>query len=336
VAPYRYVKRGFGRVPRPSWTMPDGGTLERLRHAVLQHEHLFRWSIAHRFKWKNATEFCRAAGLSPAQFGRVQRGESWITPTDVATLVRLLADDENLRVGLVSPAGLAGEMKRAEALVQEERQESEHQLLMRAGIGEGRQLDWLTGTLNIFEQLAIGEVEQAARANRERIVGLVREIATRPLRRSLLRLHKSWFPACKKEPEVDVRFDLADPGGDPVYAIPTEEAIFGEVQLGPEWVEGAKRSGLTEVDGHFIIGFRRFDDADRLVEVDALRLLPTAWSPSVPVPNDPEYASSPATIAWSEDGPHLRWLADDPLEASAAWLVRFSAVPESSTPSSAP
>jgi hypothetical protein len=303
--------------------MPEGGTLERLRHAVLQHEHLFRWAIAHRFKWRNATEFCRAAGMSPVQFGRMQRGESWITPSDVAVLVRMLAEDENLKVGLVSPVGLAEEMKRAEALVGEERQAAERELLARARIAEGRQLDWLAGKLDmldLFEQIAIAELQEADAEHRERSLGMLRELAGRPLRHSLVVLHGRAFPASSGEPEVDVRIELAGEDSDPVYAMPTERSVFGEVRLGPDWVEGAQRSGTTEVDGHFVLAYRSFDDHERPVEVDALRLLPTAWAPAVVVPNEPEYASSPATIGWTGETPGLRWVEKDPLEAAATWV----------------
>lgn len=78
--------------------------------------------------------------------------------------------------------------------------------------------------------------------------------------------------------------------------------------------------------GHFILIYRRLDEQARPLKVDALRLLPTAWSPGVPPPCWPEYTSSPATIHWNGPTPEVQWDEDDDLEASKTWLSRFADV----------
>ena len=181
--------------------------------------------------------------------------------------------------------------------------------------------------MNLLDAIAISEVlkvDAAVEQERQGVLGHIREGATSELVHSMLALREEWFPASSVEPEVDVRIELAQPDRDAVDAMPTEEAVFGEVRLGEEWLAGRERTGLVEVDGHFILDYGRPDQHGRALEVHALRLLPTAWSPAVPAPNDPEYASSPATIEWTGETAGLRWVENDPLEAAVRWVARFA------------
>lgn len=82
----------------------------------------------------------------------------------------------------------------------------------------------------------------------------------------------------------------------------------GEVRLDKDWLTGAERCDRS-VDG------------ERPYGVDALRILPTAWSPAVRAPNGPEFASSPARVEWRNDEPHLDWEQEE-LEAAATWVAR--------------
>jgi hypothetical protein len=133
------------------------------------------------------------------------------------------------------------------------------------------------------------------------------------------------FPDDPTDPRFEIRIEAADPGSDAVYAMPGAEAVFGEVRLGEEWLAEAERSGRRfDIDGHFILAYRDFDERGRPIEVDALRLLPTAWSPMIAPPNSPEYASCPATITWSNGDPEIHW-DQEVLEAAATWVARFDA-----------
>jgi hypothetical protein len=99
--------------------------------------------------------------------------------------------------------------------------------------------------------------------------------------------------------------------------MPTDESIFGTVSLDRAWLKGAERSGLTEIDDHFVLAYRKFDDQDRPIEVDALRLLPTAFG----LGSDLEYTASPATVTWIVGVPFLYWNDQHSAVAAAAWLV---------------
>jgi hypothetical protein len=153
----------------------------------------------------------------------------------------------------------------------------------------------------------------------------IEQLARRPLLRSIRDLRARWSPAFPARVRTNVRVVPSDPERDVVNVGLAGEAVFGEVALGDGWLEGAERCGVLVVDGHFLLGYRSFDEEGRPVQVDALRILPTDGVPATYIPSGPEYAISPATIDWSGDVPALVWDEDDLLQAAVVWMRRWPA-----------
>lgn len=181
--------------------------------------------------------------------------------------------------------------------------------------------------MNILEIMATAAVRDAMAEEtrrQEETLAYIKEVVGDALERSAVHLRANWVPEFPPDPIVDLRIETARPGQDSVYAMPDGEGVYGEARLDGEWLAAAERSGRRfQVGGHFILRYAELDEHDRPVRVDALRLLPTAWSPAVPVPNSPEYASCPATIRWAGKVPHLVWDQEDLIEAAATWVARF-------------
>jgi hypothetical protein len=151
----------------------------------------------------------------------------------------------------------------------------------------------------------------------------IEQLARRPLLRSIRDLRARWSPALPARVRTNVRVVPFDPQRDAVNVGLAGEAVFGEVALGEEWLEAAERCGVLVVDGHFLLGYRSFDEEGRPVQVDALRILPTDGVPATYIPSGPEYAISPSTIDWSGDVPALVWDEDDLLQAAVVWMRRW-------------
>lgn len=119
-------------------------------------------------------------------------------------------------------------------------------------------------------------------------------------------LPPEWRPQARVylKPEVPWR----PPGT--MYGLPYETGIDLRINLGEEWYEIAKRTGLLDVDGYFICCYDSFDELGRPVEVRAVRLVPTMGG------EDWMYIPSPATVSWDGDRPSLRWHVTDD---DAAW-----------------
>jgi len=114
-----------------------------------------------------------------------------------------------------------------------------------------------------------------------------------------------WRPSARItiRPEFEGR-----PAGE-MLGFPHPTGIDLRINLGQEWYETAKRTGVLEVGGYFISRYDSFDDQGRPVKVQAVRLVETDRGP------DWEYIPSPATIRWGGDQPTLRWRVPDDKKA---------------------
>jgi hypothetical protein len=153
----------------------------------------------------------------------------------------------------------------------------------------------------------------------------IERLARASLLRSMRTLRARWSPAFPTRVRTNVRIVPVDKERDLVNVGLAGEVVFGEVALGEEWLEGAERCGVLVIDGHFLLRYRSSDDDARPVEVDALRILPTAGTPATAIPSAPEFASSPATIDWSGTAPALVWDEENLLKAADTWLRRWPA-----------
>jgi hypothetical protein len=318
--PRQYVERGFGHTRWPKWTIPRDGDEETLRLAVVHHEYSFAFWASFRATWETIGDFCATAGIAEDRFSDMQRGQVVMQPTDVTLFIRMLAESED---GLPTPADLIRQTDRALSHVNTMEEKKKQGLRRKAeelGV-KFRQSDLVSFNEVIGEaraEQALAEEEEQRRARFTRIS----ERASGPLRDSMITLASRWLPDYPAEPTFAVDIEAIEEGRDPVDAMPTRSPISGVVRLGEEWGRWRERCPTVAVDGHFILTCGPLDERGRPVEVDALRLLPTAWSPAVPPPCEPEYASSPATIRWTGDTPELVFDEEEP-QAAATWVARY-------------
>jgi hypothetical protein len=121
---------------------------------------------------------------------------------------------------------------------------------------------------------------------------------------------------------------------------PGPTGIWLTLYLDRKWLNRVRGLPGATLAGHFItsvesvhlaptdpaeLGDNEFwrDDFDHrpgdVWTVHALRLLPEVIATSISGHEDWEYASSPATVTWDDEGPHLEWATDDVAMAAIQW-----------------
>lgn len=147
----------------------------------------------------------------------------------------------------------------------------------------------------------------------DRITALAWPVFDRSARLLRMRAHPDWVEAVPNEVVVELPREPSNP--DFVYAMPTEMSIFGTLVLDEAWLRGAERTGLLEVDGHFLLDYSELAADGKVRRVQALRLLPSAFPGEVEL----EYVPSIAAIEWDGVVPHLFWEEPDEAKAAVAW-----------------
>lgn len=88
--PCSYVWRhAFGKTDLPVWLMPDGGSEEKLRAAVVHHLHAFMFWISYPVLWQNQKDFCASARIKPDRWEAWQCGRVTMQQEDYAVLLRM-------------------------------------------------------------------------------------------------------------------------------------------------------------------------------------------------------------------------------------------------------
>lgn len=305
--PRRFVveKHGFGVKRNPTWKLSGHDLPHHLPTAVVQHEHMLRFTPARENQWpdEGLETWCKQiAAVEYDHWKRTRWGFAPMKFEDVGVIADKIGE-----VGLAEPGNIAAQLKKARDDIAGA--EDEHVVTM--DFLTMRDDDLELGDLFAEEEGAVMDNEALARAD-----ALARPVLTKSLLSVRADVSRSW-PV-----DVPVEIDILPRGSgtkpEVVAAYPTDKSIFGEVCLDDAWLEGAEQTGVLEVEGHFILGYTTIDGAGHPVEVEALRLLPER--PIVPgAATDLEFAASAATVTWINGLPKLHWVEDDGPAAIRWW-----------------
>jgi hypothetical protein len=301
----------FGWAEHPPWVRPAGEPDEHLRGSVVQHLYARFFNRKFADKWADVQTFCTSEGVKYDRLTRVLKGQMVLKLEEIGLFAHALGVN-----GIPEPKAVVDEVRRAFRLVEEAAEardaSDDEDLVTVEDVMTMDLIHTLGGDLQELQRAAAGAIGSLTMERIRTFASTALEHSAWALR---ARERADWPNEVPIELEIEARGSARDVRL--VDAMPTDESIFGTVTLDRAWLKGAGRSGLTEIDDHFVLAYRKFDDQDRPIEVDALRLLPTAFG----LGSDLEYTASPATVTWIVGVPFLYWNDQDSAVAAAAWLV---------------